>query len=196
MKQRNGCTANLKLNTQLYILILSIVSISFIGSQIINIKMSRDYLNQQLQAHAQDTATSLGLSISPYMDKNNIVIVETMISAIFDSGYYQSITLTDLSNTIIFSAHNDHYVETVPSYFMNTNILVSPIASSAVNDGWDIVAKLSVQANTGMSYAKLWQEIRANFFLSLIISFMSLLIAHYITKSVLIPLTQLDQQTF
>ena len=196
MKQRN-CFINkskLSLSTQLYTLILTIVSISFIGSQIINIKTTRDYLNQQLQSHAQDTATSLGLSISPYMDKDNIVIAETMISAIFDSGYYQSIILTDLADSVIFSAYNDDYIEGVPCHFMNTNTLTAPIVISEINDDWDIVATLSVQANTGVSYTKLWQQTRDHFFLSLIISFISLLLAHYIIKAVLAPLARLEQQ--
>lgn len=196
MKQWNCFTtkSKLSLKTQLYTLILSIVVIGFIGSQIINVKTTRDYLNQQLQSHAQDTATSLGLSIAPYIDEENIVIAETMISAIFDSGYYQSIILTDLTGKVLFSVFTDDYVEGIPSQFMHSNALDAPVQSTEINHGWDIVANLSVQANTGVSYATLWQQTRDHFLLSLFISFISLIIARFIIKAVLSPLAELERQ--
>ncbi|GAA59250.1 hypothetical protein P20652_1109 [Pseudoalteromonas sp. BSi20652] len=58
-----------------------------------DVETTRDYLQTQMGSHAQDTATSLGLSISPYLDSENLVIAETMATAIFDSGYYKKLNL-------------------------------------------------------------------------------------------------------
>ena len=73
------------LRAQLFSLVILITLISFIGSLWSSIESTRSYLNQQMQSHAQDTATSLGLSISPYMNQQvdgNSMVVATMISAI------------------------------------------------------------------------------------------------------------------
>jgi len=64
-------------------------------------------VNEQIQnrlfSDAQDTATSLGLSISmvaeaPESDSR----IKTMINAIFDSGYYRSIVLKDVDDKVIY----------------------------------------------------------------------------------------------
>jgi hypothetical protein len=55
---------------------------------------TKNFVEQQLSSHAQDTATSLGLSITPYIAiSEDLPIIETMTNAIFDRGYYLEIEL-------------------------------------------------------------------------------------------------------
>lgn len=91
----------------------------FFGTVWINVNSFRVYINDQLSSHAQDTATSLGLSISPYVgDESMSSIVETMINAIFDSEYYESVELSDLDNKIIYAKENPPAPEYLPEWFM------------------------------------------------------------------------------
>ena len=85
---------------------LFVLLLVFVGTIYINVNSTRDYIESQLSSHSQDTATSLGLSISPYVaDENSLPIVETMVNAIFDSGYYQSITLFSTEgNALVITA--------------------------------------------------------------------------------------------
>lgn len=54
----------MRLSTQLSTSLLVFLILVFAGSFIINVKLTREYVNEQLATHAQDTATSLGLSIT------------------------------------------------------------------------------------------------------------------------------------
>jgi hypothetical protein len=83
------------LRLQLYLLIGCLSIFSFITAVYNNVSNMRSYLNEQLSSHVQGAAHSLGLSISPYINEEDLVIAQTMTNAIFDSGYYQHISFTD-----------------------------------------------------------------------------------------------------
>ncbi|TYK64766.1 bifunctional diguanylate cyclase/phosphodiesterase [Colwellia echini] len=182
------------LRTQLYGLLIAITLITFIGSTWVSVDTTRAYLDEQMASHAQDTATSVGLSISPYMDGEDPIIVETMILAIFDSGYYQQVTLTDVDGKVIISHENNKAVSGVPTWFINFFELNPPIMSSEVNNGWNIAGVLSFQSHVGASYEKLWQHAVSNFYSSLLVALFAFLIAHFILRAVLNPLSQVEAQ--
>ena len=184
----------ISLRTQLYSLVIGIALVTFIGASWVSVDTTRTYLNEQMQSHAQDAATSVGLSISPYMDDENLMIVETMIVAIFDSGYYQRVSLADLDGKVIVSYENNKVIDGVPSWFINLFELTPPIMTSEVNNGWNIGGILSFQSHVGSSYIKLWQHAINNFFSTLLIALFSLFVAHLILRSVLNPLSQVEAQ--
>ncbi|XQF90024.1 LapD/MoxY N-terminal periplasmic domain-containing protein [Pseudoalteromonas espejiana] len=57
--------------------------ISFCVRVLTDVDTTREYLQTQMGSHAQDTATSLGRSISPYLEEDSIMIAQTMTTAIF-----------------------------------------------------------------------------------------------------------------
>lgn len=186
--------AGISLRTQLYSLMIAIALITFIGASWVSIDTTRTYLNEQMKSHAQDAATSVGLSISPYMDEDNSMIVETMIVAIFDSGYYQKVSLADVDGNIVISHENNRVIDGVPTWFINFFELTPPIMSTEVNNGWEIGGVLSFQSHIGSSYEKLWQHAKNNFYSSLLIVLFSFFVAHLILRSVLNPLSQVEAQ--
>lgn len=186
--------AGISLRTQLYSLMIAIALITFIGASWVSIDTTRTYLNEQMKSHAQDAATSVGLSISPYMDDDNSMIVETMIVAIFDSGYYQKVSLADVDGNIVISHENNRIIDGVPTWFINFFELTPPIMSTEVNNGWEIGGVLSFQSHVGSSYEKLWQHAKNNFYSSLLIVLFSFFVAHLILRSVLNPLSQVEAQ--
>ena len=184
----------ISLRTQLYSLVIGFALITFIGASWVSVDTTRTYLNEQMKNHAQDAATSVGLSISPYMDAENLVIAETMIVAIFDSGYYQKVSLTDVDGNVVMSRENNRVIDGVPTWFINLFELMPPVMSSEVSNGWEIGGILSFQSHVGSSYEELWQHAINNFYASLIIAILSLLIAHFILRAVLTPLSQVEAQ--
>lgn len=184
----------LSLRAQLYSLVIAIALVTFIGTLWVNINTTRTYLNEQMATHAQDAATSVGLSISPYMDSENIVIAETMISAIFDSGYYQKALLSDADGKTLLLSENTKHTDDVPSWFIVLFELSPPLMSSEVNNGWNIAGELSFQSHVGSSYSKLWQHAVNNCYATLLITLIALIIAHYILRAVLTPLSQVEAQ--
>lgn len=187
-------STGLSLKVQLYGLVIGIALVAFIGSTWVSIDTTRDYLNEQMQIHAQDSATSLGLSITPYLDDENEVIVETMISAIFDSGYYEAIVLRDINDVVVHSRKNPVAVDGVPAWFIHAFSLEPPVMTTELNNGWNIAGRLSVKSHPGMSYYKLWQHAINNSYSSLVICAIALLVAHLILTAVLKPLLQVEQQ--
>ena len=86
----------MSLSKQLLILISLLFLIVFSASFVISMGSIRDYLEVESEIHMQDTATSLGLSLSPHMEDENDPILQTMMNAIFDMGYYREICLKDI----------------------------------------------------------------------------------------------------
>ena len=78
---------------QLFIAICVLMLVNFTGSFLVSVESSREQQVNQLRAHAQDAATALGLSLSPHV--NDTAMIELMVSSIFDSGYFESIRVTD-----------------------------------------------------------------------------------------------------
>ena len=65
------------------ILILSLMfALVFTGTFVITVDNTRRYLSEQLQSHAQDTATSLALSLTPHAD--DVLRMKSMVDAVFD----------------------------------------------------------------------------------------------------------------
>ena len=56
---------------QIVLVVVALSVLMFAGTAIINVHDTRNYLEEQLESHAQDTATSLGLSLSPQMANND-----------------------------------------------------------------------------------------------------------------------------
>ncbi|MGB0938380.1 MAG: bifunctional diguanylate cyclase/phosphodiesterase [Colwellia sp.] len=186
------------LKTQIYSLVFFLGLLSFAGTLFVTIESTKDYLNEQMGSHAQDTATSLGLSISPYLGTDNsddLIIAETMVSAIFDRGYYASISLISADNqTNLISRENPKTVETVPSWFIEWFTLTPPTKFSEINTGWQIAGTLKVTSHAGSSYLQLWQYGQNAFIAFFLILLVSLILAYFILNAVLEPLSQVEAQ--
>jgi diguanylate cyclase (GGDEF)-like protein len=131
----------------------------FVGTLWVNVHNTRDFIQQQLASHAQDTATSLGLSITPYVgDEENLPIIDTMTNAIFDRGYYRSIKLTNADDQVILEKSNPKAMQSVPSWFINLFEIEAPVATTNLNTGWQIAGSLQVTSNPGFGYEQLWRN--------------------------------------
>lgn len=51
------------------------------------------FLQRQLHAHAQETATTLALELSPALASNDTAAVANAVDALYDSGYYRRIAV-------------------------------------------------------------------------------------------------------
>ena len=86
----------MNLSKQLYIIILFIFTIIFIGNFTISINNFKAYLEIESKTKAQDTATLLGMNLKSLIsDKSDPEILST-ISAIANRGFYKEIRLEDV----------------------------------------------------------------------------------------------------
>jgi len=90
----------MSLSKQLYIIISIIFFIIFTGNFIISVVNTKEYLQIESQSKAQDTATSLGMSLKPLLKNKKDPEIESIITAIATSGFYKEIRLEDAYFTI------------------------------------------------------------------------------------------------
>ncbi len=90
----------MSLSKQLYIIISIIFLMIFTGNFLISVKNTKEYLEIESLTKAQDTATSLGMSLKLLLKDKNNPEIESIINAISNSGFYKEIRLED-ANFII-----------------------------------------------------------------------------------------------
>jgi diguanylate cyclase (GGDEF)-like protein len=167
----------------------------FIGTLWVNVTNTRDFIQRQLASHAQDTATSLGLSITPYVgDEANIPIIETMTNAIFDRGYYQSIQLTEPDGVIILDKKNPKAMQSVPEWFIDMFVIKAPVAVTNLNTGWQIAGTLQVTSNPGFGYEQLWRNAVETFWVIVAIFILALMFVWAMVRLITRPLIDVVTQ--
>ncbi len=144
---------------QLIIFTLALFFILFVGTWFAKLETTRSFLVDQLESHAQDTATSLGLSVTQHMIKKDLVTIESMINAVFDRGYYRVIRLTDVKENVLIERVMDVTIENVPPWFIRWVSLETPDASANVMSGWIQAGSIFVKSHPGYAYKTLWEDV-------------------------------------
>ncbi|QLG89641.1 EAL domain-containing protein [Chitinibacter bivalviorum] len=180
---------------QLIILIAALFVFLFCGTVYLNAQNSRAFLTEQLTTISQDTATSLGMQLSPLiLDKNNKVFVERTVDAIFDSGYYREIHIDDMEGKSILVRKSGTHVNNVPDWFIALFPIETPIAESVMTSGWQQAGTIRIAANPGIAYASLWgSSINALIWFS-IASIITLILGLFLLHFVLRPLHEVERQ--
>jgi len=182
------------LSRQLIMLIIGTVILVFLGTFWISVDNTRSYLMLQLATQTQNAADSLGLSLVPYMKKNDIAAMDTMVNAMFDSGYYKSLKLTNMAGKVLIERKNTSQQEGVPQWFIHYLTLDTPTADSIITTGWTQAGRLQLTAHPGFAYKKLWQTTVDMLQWSLLAFFLSLAAVLVILKAILKPLDAVEQQ--
>lgn len=183
------------IRTQLYMAVTFMFIATFVTSLYVNISNTRDYIQEQLDSHAQDTATSLGLSISPYMSlEEDKIVVDTMISAIFDRGYYQSVVLKDVEDNTITEKTFTVYLDDVPEWFVSLFPISPPVKQTEINDGWQMAGVLQLQSHPGLAYHQLWNTSQQTFTSYSVLFLICLGLGVVLARGILKPLSNIQEQ--
>ncbi|MFU8789079.1 MAG: LapD/MoxY N-terminal periplasmic domain-containing protein [Methylobacter sp.] len=183
----------MSLSKQLLILVSAIFLIIFSVNFLLSVNKIRDYLESESQVHAQDTATSLGLSLSPYIGNENDPVLETMINAIFDMGYYGEIKLVNVDNKPLVTVKNDKIFTEVPQWFVELLPIQTATAESEISSGWSIGGTVYVTINPGFAYLKLYQLALSSFYYALITFTGAVLLLFLILRFMLLPLKAINE---
>lgn len=156
--------------------------------------MTRDNLSQQLSSHAQDTANSLGLSLSTVVSSRDEVAAGRMIDALFDSGEYQQIVLFSVDGSPIVLRKRTSLPVDVPQWFSRLMSLPSPKKTSDVMSGWTQQGTLVVESYSGFAETELWQMLRAQLVWFVVIAILGLFGVHLLLDRLLVPLKLIETQ--
>jgi len=178
--------------------LIALISLTFLlifsGTFWISLENTRSYLMLQLTTQTQNTADSLGLSLVPHMSKKDIAAMDTMINAVFDSGYYQSLKLTTMAGKTLIERQNTTQIEGVPQWFIDNLTLETPTADSIITTGWTQSGRLQLTAHPGFAYKKLWETSIDMLWWSLLAFVVSLIAVLMILRAILRPLDAVEQQ--
>ncbi|MHC8303601.1 cyclic di-GMP receptor LapD [Pseudomonas sp. PB3P13] len=142
---------------QLLIAICLFLVVAFTGSFMVSLESSRAQYVNQLRSHAQDAATALALSLTPNID--DPAMVELLVSSIFDSGYYASIRVVDVSNNkTLVERSGIPAVNNVPDWFVRLIGLEPAGGDAIISRGWEQAARVEVVSHPMFALAKLWQS--------------------------------------
>ncbi len=184
----------MSLSKQLLILITLIFLFIFSVNFFLSVGNIKSYLEVESEIHVQDTATSLGLSLSPHMADENDPIIRTMMNAIFDQGYYKEIRLVDVEGNELVSLVNTEKLDGVPQWLINLMPMQPATAVTEINSGWSISGILSVTTNPGYGYLKLYQQAKSSLKIALIIFIGAILLLLATLRLTLKPLKDIEKQ--
>ncbi|MCB1922651.1 MAG: EAL domain-containing protein [Gammaproteobacteria bacterium] len=182
------------LSRQLIILIASLVLLLFMGTLAISVNSMRAYLESQLASHAQDSATSLGLSATAHVDNGDQAMVTAMINAMFHRGDYLLIRFEDLDGKAWLERSTDVLVDDVPAWFMRAFPLDPPQRSATMMSGWRQVGRVIVTSHPGLAYSQLWQNTLQTLKLFLIGAALALFASVIGLRFLLRPLREVELQ--
>ncbi|AQU83040.1 MULTISPECIES: bifunctional diguanylate cyclase/phosphodiesterase [unclassified Halomonas] len=177
---------------QLWLAIIALLLLSFVGSLAISIASSRDYIEQEVRIKNEDNATALALSMSQ-LDKD-IVILELLIAAQFDTGYYRSIILRDTENNVLIERSASEYSGDVPAWFRSLIKFNVPTGIATVQDGWRQFGTLELESQHSFAYASLWRSMLELAGWFLLAGSISLAIATVLVRGIKHPLVRVVAQ--
>lgn len=177
---------------QLWLAIIVLLLLSFVGSLAISITSSRDYIEQEVRIKNEDNATALALSMSQ-LDKD-MVTLELLVSAQFDTGYYRNITLRDAEGNVLIERSASGYSGDVPAWFRNLIQFDVPTGMATIQDGWHQFGTLELESHHSFAYASLWRSMieLAGWFL--LAGAISLAIATMLVRGIKHPLVRVVAQ--
>ncbi len=171
-----------------------ILTVLCTGLWVFEFKQTKAFLENQLQSHAGDAARSLGLSISSVHGGRDVAVMETMVNALFDSGYYKFIKIDDVEGNRLVNKVSDIQIENIPGWFIHSINLRIPGADALIMDGWQQVGTISIESNPGYAYSLLWQSTTSDLLWFTTTFVFVALLGSYMLQRLLAPLKGIEQQ--
>jgi EAL domain-containing protein (putative c-di-GMP-specific phosphodiesterase class I)/GGDEF domain-containing protein len=147
----------MSLMRQLWLAVLISTLLAFAGSLFIGVWSAREYLVQQLERKNSDNASSLALAMT--QQEKDPVNIELLVAALFDTGYYQEISVTDPLGKSIARRVQEQSEAKVPGWFVNLLPIPSKPGLAQVSDGWKQYATVTVISHAQFAYAALWGQV-------------------------------------
>jgi EAL domain-containing protein (putative c-di-GMP-specific phosphodiesterase class I)/GGDEF domain-containing protein len=156
---------------------------------------SKSMLLNQLESHSQDTATHLGLYMAPYIAEEDSAGIETIVNAIFDSGYYEKIQVTNFDGNDIFTAlRSPEISEDVPQWFIKLVAFNTPNIKIEVTHSWSKVGFVVVKSRAGYAYEELWKGTQTTLIWFITLSLICVIFLSFLIRLILRPLKSIEQQ--
>ncbi|MEQ9545293.1 MAG: EAL domain-containing protein [Marinobacter sp.] len=172
----------------------SLLLLILLASLAFSIDRFRDYVSDQLEGHAQDGATAVGLSLSNAIDGRDPVASESLIDSVFDSGRYLSMVYFDHQDEWVAGRQTALSGAGVPSWFVTLADLPLPVGRAEVVRGWSRLGYVEVISHPGRAYRDLWHVTIGMIAGTIVVGGVGLLLLFWMVRWILKPLKALEIQ--
>jgi diguanylate cyclase (GGDEF)-like protein len=139
---------------QIWLLLVGALLLAFFGSVGVVIVSARDTLQTQLRIKNNDNAASLALALS--QQKGDAQLMELLMSAQFDTGFYRHIKLTTADGRVAFLREQNLLPSQAPNWFVALVPIDSTPGVAQVSDGWRALGSVQVVSQTAYAHDDLW----------------------------------------
>jgi EAL domain-containing protein (putative c-di-GMP-specific phosphodiesterase class I)/GGDEF domain-containing protein len=167
---------------QLWLAVIISALVSFVGSLIISVGSAQTYFTQQLDRKNIDIANSLALSITQ-LDKEK-AIIDLQVAALFDTGHYQLITVSDPLGRVIAKRQQESKETNVPVWFVNLIKIKSSPGVAEISTSSNKYGSVQVISNNQFAFKVLWQQAKNLLFWFGLIAVVVGLIAMKVLRSI------------
>ncbi len=166
------------------VLLFTILTVSF--------NIIKDSAQKELYENAQNSVSSLSLSISNTdASQGNI---ETMINASFDNGNYERITYKDVNTEIKYQRELEIKQSNIPQWFESIVKFEIPVAKATLSDGWQVAGTIEILNDKNITYTQLYNIMTHMLWYLGIACIVFLTILAYVFHVILRPLLDIEQQ--
>jgi EAL domain-containing protein (putative c-di-GMP-specific phosphodiesterase class I)/GGDEF domain-containing protein len=177
---------------QLWLAVILITLTSFSGSFAISMLSTQSYLERQLHRKNLESANSLGLSISQL--SKDPATIGVQIAALFDTGQYESISITSPDGKIIAERVRERIDTTVPEWFNDLFPISAEAGRAQISDNRMHFGVIKVVSHDRLAQQALWDQTGTMIIWYLMASIVSGLIGMLILRAIKQPVaTMVDQ---
>ena len=139
---------------QMWLLLLGVLLLAFVGSVTLSVVSARSYLETQLRLKNNDNAQALALTLS--QQKGDAALMELAAAAQFDTGFYQRIVITGTDGRELFRREASVKPSAAPGWFVRLIPIDSAAGVAQLSDGWRALGQVEVVSHSAFVYGELW----------------------------------------
>lgn len=134
------------------------------GNLMLNIKQLKNHFEEQLQARADETATTLALSMTTSAELEDDAFLRSMIDVVFDRGYFKEVRFDYIAHDGFVARYaRSDLAPDAPNWFQRWMNLEGGKAQASVSLGWRQFGEVTVRLHPGFVYRDLWDLVLAEF---------------------------------
>ncbi|MCV2369133.1 bifunctional diguanylate cyclase/phosphodiesterase [Roseateles oligotrophus] len=147
----------MSLMRQVWLLVLGVVLLALAGSVAVSTFSTRQLLQTQLQIKNSDNASALALALS--QQHGDAELMELLISAQFDTGYYQSVVWRKADGKLAFERRTSAQSGKAPAWFVSLLPIAVQPGVAQVSNGWNAIGSVEVLSHSAYAHDELWRSL-------------------------------------
>lgn len=177
---------------QIWWLLLGSLLLAFVSAVGVTTLSARDTIQTQLQLKNNDNAQSLALALS--QQRGQPELMELVLAAQFDTGFYRSIRLVGTDGKTRFARDGASVPQHAPAWFVHALPIESAPGTAQVSDGWRALGALQVVSQTAYAHDELWRGTQRAVLALAAVLLVAVLVARVVVARIRTPLDRAVRQ--